>query len=335
MDSTRHLTASTFLFARFGASWRMCVIAHPRHGSYRRPGGHVLEDHAETPQDAAMRKALEESGYRPRLLPAPLPEGYPHPAVPGPWWTVDIAAGPDSRADGRHLHRDHVFVGVVPLTYEPQGPPALPVRWVDRDALEVLDTPTETKVLGAHLFDAIDAVARPRTAAAPDKDLATELLRRMELDQEVRLLPPSSRTPEVMERWQEIDRDNRIWLEQLLAVRGWPGTSEVGERAATAVWLFAQHSDPAPDFQLRCRDLLAEAVLAGEADPRHSALLQDRVRIAQGRPQVFGTQLYADEAGELAPAPLWEAEQVDLRRLEIGLEPLEDYLHACRQTAVG
>ncbi|MFD7617117.1 NUDIX domain-containing protein [Streptomyces sp. NPDC059802] len=139
--------------------------APPRHGGYLRPGGHVREEQAETPQDAAMRKALEECGYRPRLLPAPLPEGYPHPAVPDPWWTVDIAAGPDSRADGRHLHRDRVFVGVVPLTYEPQGAPALPVRWVDRDALEVLDTPTDTKVLGAHLFDVIGAVAGPRPPA--------------------------------------------------------------------------------------------------------------------------------------------------------------------------
>ncbi|MFD7615599.1 DUF6624 domain-containing protein, partial [Streptomyces sp. NPDC059802] len=198
-----------------------------------------------------------------------------------------------------------------------------------------LHTPPHTMALGPKSGPFSGAVAGPPPAPAPDEELAAELLRRMELDQEVRLLPPASRTPEVMERWQEIDRDNRIWLEQLLAVRGWPGISEVGERAATAVWLFAQHSDPAPDFQLRCRDLLAEAVLAGEADPRHSALLQDRVRIAQGRPQVFGTQLYADEAGELAPAPLWEAEQVDLRRLEVGLEPLEDYLHACRQTAVG
>ncbi|WP_435058059.1 DUF6624 domain-containing protein [Streptomyces sp. bgisy060] len=335
MSPIRHQTASTFLFALFGTSWRMCLIEHPRHGGYLAPGGHVHELEGEPPQDAALRAALEESGYLPRLLPAPLPGGYPHPGVPGPWWTVDMPAGPDGRANASHLHRDHIFVGVVPLPYEPQGPPELPVRWVDRDELAVLDTPADTQVLGAHLFDVIDAAARPNAAAAPDEELAAELLRRMERDQEVRLLPPASRTPEVMDRWQQIDRDNRVWLEQLLAERGWPGTSEVGERAAAAVWLIAQHSDPDPDFQLRCRDLLAEAVLAGEADPRHGALLQDRVRVAQDRLQVFGTQLRTDEEGQLAPAPIWEPEQVDLRRLEVGLDPLAEYVEACRRAADG
>jgi 8-oxo-dGTP pyrophosphatase MutT (NUDIX family) len=335
IDEIRHPTASTFLFARFGAVWRMCVIEHPRHGGYLAPGGHVQEERNEAPHHAAMREVLEETGYLPRLLPAPLPDGYPHAGVAGAWWTVDIGAGADGRADVRHTHRDHIFVGVVSLPYEPRGTPELPVRWVDRDELEVLDTPTDTKVLGAHLFDVIGAAVRPHAAASPDEELAAELLRRQELDQEVRLLPRAARTPEVMERWKQIDLDNRVWLEQLVAARGWPGISEVGKRAAAALWLLALHSDPEPDFQLQCRDLLADAVLAGEADPQHGALLEDRVRVAQGRPQVFGTQLLADEAGELSPAPIWDAERVEQRRLEIGLEPMQDYLRACRKTAAG
>ncbi|MEW1760437.1 DUF6624 domain-containing protein [Streptomyces cyaneofuscatus] len=332
MDPIRHLTASTFLFTRFGTSWRMCVIEHPRQGGHLAPRGHVREAQGERPQNAAVRAALEESGYLPRLLPAPLPEGYPHPGVPGPWWTVDIPVAPDGRVDALHVHTDHVFVGVVPLPYEPQGPSELPVRWVDPADLEVLDAPSESKVLGAHLFDVIGAAARQSAPAGPDGELEAELLRRMELDQEVRLTLPASRTPKSLKRWQQVDRDNRVWLEQLLSERGWPGISEVGERAAAAVWLIAQHSDAAPDFQVSCRDLLAEAVLAGEADPRHGALLQDRVRVAQDRPQVFGTQLRTDEEGELAPAPIWDPEQVDRRRLEVGLEPLAEYLEACRRT---
>ncbi|MCX4826519.1 NUDIX domain-containing protein [Streptomyces sp. NBC_01142] len=335
MKQIRHTTASTYFFARFGALWRMCMVEHPRHGGYLAPGGHVREERNEPPEDAAVREAVEESGYRPRLLPAPLPSGYPHPGVAGPWWTVDMGAGPDGRADVRHLHRDHIFVGVVALPYEPQGTPELPVRWVDRDELEVLDTPMDTRVLGAHLFKVIDAAVRPHAAGAPDEELAAELLRRQELDQEVRLLPRAARTPEAMERWKQIDLDNRIWLEQLVAARGWPGISEVGKPAAAALWLLAQHSDPAPDFQRQCRDLLADAILAGEADPHHGALLEDRVRVAQGRPQVYGTQLLADEAGELSPAPIWDAERVEQRRLEVGLEPMQDYLRACRRTAAG
>ncbi|MFI1189374.1 NUDIX domain-containing protein [Streptomyces californicus] len=149
MQQVRHTTASTFFFARFGTLWRMCVVEHPRHGGYLAPGGHVREERDEPPADAALREAVEESGFHPRLLPAPLPSGYPHPGVVGPWWTVDMTAGPDGRAGVRHLHRDHVFVGVVALPYEPVGTPELPVRWVGREELQALDAPADTKVLGA------------------------------------------------------------------------------------------------------------------------------------------------------------------------------------------
>ncbi|MFJ3169294.1 DUF6624 domain-containing protein [Streptomyces roseus] len=335
MQQVRHTTASTFFFARFGTLWRMCMVEHPRHGGYLAPGGHVREERNEPPVDAALREAVEESGFRPRLLPAPLPSGYPHPGVTGPWWTVDMAAGPDGRADVRHLHRDHVFVGVVALPYEPLGTPELPVRWVDRKELQDLDAPADTKILGAHLFDVIGAAVRPQRPAGPDDDLAAELLRRQELDQEVRLLPREDRTPEALERWKRIDLENRLWLEQLVEARGWPGISEIGERGAAALWLLAQHSDAVPDFQRHCRDLLADALLAGEADPRHGALLEDRVRVAEKRPQIFGTQLLLDEAGQLSPASVWDEERLEQRRSEVGLEPMQEYLQTCRTTATG
>lgn len=217
MQQVRHTTVSTFFFARFGALWRMCTVEHPRHGGYLAPGGHVRDD--EPPVDAALREAAEESGFRPRLLPAPLPSGYPHPGVVGPWWTVDMVAGPDGRTDVRHLHRDHVFVGVVALPYEPVGTPELLVRWVGREEFQALDAPADTKVLGAHLFDVIASAVRPQAATAPDDDLTAELLRRQELDQEVRLLRREDRTPEALERWKRIDLDNRLWLEQLVEER--------------------------------------------------------------------------------------------------------------------
>ncbi|MFI1189375.1 DUF6624 domain-containing protein [Streptomyces californicus] len=177
---------------------------------------------------------------------------------------------------------------------------------------------------------------RLRAATAPDGDLTAELLWRQDLDQQVRLLPREDRTPGALERWKRIDLDNRLWLEQLVEERGWPGISENGERAAAALWLLAQHRDAVPDFQRRCRDLLADAVLAaGEADPRHGALLEDRLCVAEGRPQIFGTQLVTDEAGGLSPAPVLDGERLEQRRSEVGLEPMRDYLRSCRATAAG
>ncbi|MFD6465216.1 hypothetical protein [Streptomyces goshikiensis] len=42
---------------------------------------------------------------------------------------------------------------------------------------------------------------------------------------------------------------------------------------------------------------------AGDANPQHGALLEDRVLVAQGQPQVFGTQLTQAPDRSLVPHP--------------------------------
>jgi hypothetical protein len=44
-------------------------------------------------------------------------------------------------------------------------------------------------------------------------------------------------------------------------------------------------------FQRRVLDLLTAAVAEGESTPRQLAYLTDRVRMSEGREQVYGTQL--------------------------------------------
>jgi hypothetical protein len=106
----------------------------------------------------------------------------------------------------------------------------------------------------------------------------------------------------------------------------------VGPDAASAAWITAQHSDPQPDFQRECLELLAAAVTAGEADPRHGALLEDRVLVAQGLPQIFGTQLKRGPDGKLTPFPIRNPAEVEALRAAWGFEPLETYIE---QVAAG
>ncbi|MFE2639445.1 DUF6624 domain-containing protein [Streptomyces scopuliridis] len=120
-------------------------------------------------------------------------------------------------------------------------------------------------------------------------ELRAELLRRQEADQAVRLVPASERTPEHGQQWRAVDAANSEWLRATIGSYGWPGESMVSPAGASAAWLIAQHSDHQPDFQRECLDLLAAAVTSGDADPRHGALLEDRVLVAQGRSQIFGT----------------------------------------------
>ncbi|WP_211370400.1 DUF6624 domain-containing protein [Nonomuraea turkmeniaca] len=165
-----------------------------------------------------------------------------------------------------------------------------------------------------------------------DGGLRDELLRRMQLDQEVRLsLPKSGPVPDdLMERWRSVDADNTTWLKQVVDEHGWPGYDLVGENGAQAAWLLAQHADHDLPFQQRCLALLQDAVDRGQASPRNLAYLVDRVRVGEERPQMYGTQYHAPD-GVLQPRPIEDHERLDERRAEAGLGPHADYDSSMRQ----
>lgn len=164
-----------------------------------------------------------------------------------------------------------------------------------------------------------------------DEELRRELLARQDEDQQVRQLLSAAegqhkvRLPdEVAAQWQRIDQDNTRWLGELLATRGWPGQTLVGEDGAQAAWLLAQHADHNPDLQREFLDALRDAVARREAAPAHLAYLEDRVRVHAGQPQLYGTQFTVTE-GELGPYPIEDPQRLDERRAEAGLEPFAAY----------
>ena len=118
-----------------------------------------------------------------------------------------------------------------------------------------------------------------------------------------------------------MDSANTAWLMAIVEQVGWPGHSLVGEDGARAAWLFAQHADLNPPFQRRCLELLRHAVESGEASPADLAHLTDRVLLASGEPQLYGTQVTVRE-GQYVPARLRDPETVDARRIAVGLDPI-------------
>jgi hypothetical protein len=98
-----------------------------------------------------------------------------------------------------------------------------------------------------------------------------------------------------------------------------------GEDGAHAAWLLAQHADRYPVFQRRCLELMEKAAAAGEAAKADLAHLTDRVLLASGKLQRYGTQMTARD-GKYMPCRLTEPEKVNTRRMAVGLEPLEDQL---------
>jgi len=67
---------------------------------------------------------------------------------------------------------------------------------------------------------------------------------------------------------------------------------------------------------------VGQAVKNQEASAAHYAYLTDRVQVAEGRPQVYGTQFH----NALQPLSIEDPARVDERRAEVGLPPLAEYV---------
>jgi hypothetical protein len=157
-----------------------------------------------------------------------------------------------------------------------------------------------------------------------DDELLAELLRRRDVDQAARSAVAQGGR-EAYSRVIQIDDENGAWLEKIVATVGWPGRSLVGDEGSHAAWLLAQHADRKPGLQRRCLELLEQAVAAGEASPTDLAHLTDRVLLASGEQQVYGTQMSAQDGG-YAACRLSAPETVDERRASVGLGTLEAHL---------
>ena len=173
--------------------------------------------------------------------------------------------------------------------------------------------------------------APPTAVAVGDPALREELLAMLAEDQAVRtgVAPPGDdRTAEeLFGAMDDVDAANTARIVEIFDVHGWPGRSLVGEDGSSAAWAIVQHADLRPDVQRRGLELLGAAVAAGDASPGDLAYLEDRVRVAAGEPQRYGTQWETDASGSLVPrTPIEDPATVDQLRADAGLATIEEYL---------
>jgi hypothetical protein len=127
-------------------------------------------------------------------------------------------------------------------------------------------------------------------------------------------------------RMVAIHESNASRLQTIIARIGWPTERLVGERAAKAAWLIVQHAISQPDFQRSCLELLAGAAREHMVPLWQPAMLEDRIRVFEGRPQRYGSQLEPDAHGNMRPHPIEDPEGVHERRRAAGLAPLAEIL---------
>ena len=130
-------------------------------------------------------------------------------------------------------------------------------------------------------------------------------------------------------RMEELHRANASRLRQIVAVFGWPGHALVGEQGARAAWRIAQHSIGEPGFMRQCRDMLDAASQKQDVPRWQFAMIDDRIRVYEGKPQRYGTQLRNGPQG-LEPHPLENANRVNSMRMQAGLPPLAQTLAKAR-----
>jgi hypothetical protein len=165
-----------------------------------------------------------------------------------------------------------------------------------------------------------------------NRELAAELAAMVAEDQRLRRdLEPTRFSFQQQMELAQVDVRNTERLRAIVREHGWPGRSLVGERGAKDAWLLAQHASHEHSFQREVLELLRAAVDAGEAEPRHLAYLTDRVRMQEGLPQLYGTQMFGRDGGRLEPWPIEDEDALDARRAAVGLEPMADYVGRWRE----
>ncbi|MEV7239190.1 DUF6624 domain-containing protein [Streptomyces sp. NPDC051020] len=126
--------------------------------------------------------------------------------------------------------------------------------------------------------------------------------------------------------WRRLTARHGDRLSEIMDEYGWPTAEDVGEEAASAAWLIAQHADRQLDVQRRALHLMQQAVSAGSASPRELAFLRDRTLTNEGRKQIYGTQIAGVNDGAPVPWPCEEPERMDELRAEVGIESFDEYV---------
>jgi hypothetical protein len=168
-----------------------------------------------------------------------------------------------------------------------------------------------------------------------DGELRAELMRIGEADQAPRIKlgelqqthgwpPPDSLLKPLLQEMAVSDSINLLRIVQILETKGWPKKKAVGTQAASTVFLVIQHADLAT--QEKYLPMLEQAVRDGNAQPSSLALLIDRIRMRNNKPQLYGSQLHQDpKTGKTVFYPIEDEANVDERRKAMGLEPLSEY----------
>lgn len=131
---------------------------------------------------------------------------------------------------------------------------------------------------------------------------------------------------EMKAHWKKIqktDKANLKVIRKIIDKRGWLGANVIGQEGNMTLFLVIQHSDL--KTQQKYLPLMRDAVQKGNAVGSDLALLEDRVNIRIGQPQIYGSQIGRKDDGTYYVIALKDPDNVDNLRASVGLEPIAQY----------
>ena len=156
-----------------------------------------------------------------------------------------------------------------------------------------------------------------------NKDLAIKIKRWKEFEQKLRFqtgkeYAKNNKTGIYNDLVYMIDAINNFRIKEIIRTFGYPTQKLIGKSGMKDFWLLIQHQDEDSALQREC---LTNCDFA----PIEKAYLTDRILLAEGKKQKFGTQ-FITKNNKRVFSPLENKRKVNTLRKSVGLETLEKYL---------
>ncbi|MBD0401909.1 DUF6624 domain-containing protein [Flammeovirga sp. EKP202] len=124
---------------------------------------------------------------------------------------------------------------------------------------------------------------------------------------------------------ENIELENLTKVVSILEICGMPTVEEVGNNGINTVWIIIQHAGP--HYRSKYFHLFEDATERGDLQPYKLAMMEDMIFLDSGKPQKYGSQIvFNSKTGEMEIYSLQDPANVNHRRAQVGLEPIEDYM---------
>jgi hypothetical protein len=129
--------------------------------------------------------------------------------------------------------------------------------------------------------------------------------------------------------FKAIDESNTNRLEQIFNEFGFPDTAKVGRDGMQAFMVLLQHAT-SDDLRVRALKPITRAFHNKEMPPMDYANFVDRLRLHQGKKQLYGTG-FDFKNGRMELSPTEDLKNLERRRAKIGLPPMSEAIKMMKE----